>query len=918
MAANDDAPSIGGLIYALNEKPSQAPYAYAAIATAVWGLLGLIFGWFQLSAEIGRGIGVAEILAKPTTFLVVAAVIVPIAVIWFLALLACRADELRLRSSTMTEVAVRLAEPDRMAEQSVASLGQAVRRQVSFMNDAVSRALGRAGELEALVHNEVAALERSYEENERKIRSLIQELSGERHALVDTGDRVTETLKSLGNEVPAIIEKLSNQQLKLAHIIQGAGENLTSLETAIDRSSGRLESQLGERTTKLQVVLEDYTRTLADTLGGRTEQMHGVLEQYTSALGSALGDRTDQMQVLLESYTGALATALSARAETLETVFEEYSRALDTTLSTRTQALDTSLSARTQALDMQLVERTRTLDSAFEDRLRLFDEAIVRSTQAIDSAVDQRARALTTALDAHARNFSDTISRQSGDLDESLMRGITAVRRSSENITRQSLKAIEGLAGQSDMLKNVSENLLSQISTVTGRFENQGQTIMRAANALETANYKIDQTLQSRHQDLNETLDKLSGKANEFGRVIETYSTSIEGTMSDAEIRARALSDELRSGTETRKRLALEDLSKMKADADAESERALDDLRRRFSTVSNEVTRQLGSLTTQFDETSEEVRQHTARTAAELSAEQARLRQQIDAMPGTTRDSAEAMRRALQDQLKALDQLSTLTARTAQARDVAPPMPYPGNTPSNMAVAPPGDTSRPGEAGGRPLNSLSQTLAQELSSRARTPLQGMPTAGGDQHRPPQAALPSPLAPTAAGLTSASGRSDGRDGWKLGELLARASLDEEHGGGSGAISQAGGYPQAPDGMGSSLPAPAGPFTLNVDVMARALDAATASAIWARFRAGQRGIMVRSIYSAEGRSVFDETSRRYKVDGELQQTVARYLGEFERILRDADQRDPSGRLAQGHLVSDTGRVYLFLAHASGRLV
>ena len=111
-------------------------------------------------------------------------------------------------------------------------------------------------------------------------------------------------------------------------------------------------------------------------------------------------------------------------------------------------------------------------------------------------------------------------------LDESLLRGITAVRRSSENITRQSLKAIEGLAGQSDMLRNVSENLLSQISNVTTRFENQGQTIMRAANALETANYKIDQTLQSRHQDLSQTLDRLSGKANEFGKVLDDYEVS--------------------------------------------------------------------------------------------------------------------------------------------------------------------------------------------------------------------------------------------------------------------------------------------------------------------------------------------------------------------------------------------------------
>ena len=116
----------------------------------------------------------------------------------------------------MSEVAIRLAEPDRTAEQSIASLGQSVRRQVSFMNDAVSRALGRAGELEALVHNHVAELERSYEHNERRIRDLIKELSGERHALIDTSTSVTDTLKTLGTEIPMLIEKLSTQQVTLS------------------------------------------------------------------------------------------------------------------------------------------------------------------------------------------------------------------------------------------------------------------------------------------------------------------------------------------------------------------------------------------------------------------------------------------------------------------------------------------------------------------------------------------------------------------------------------------------------------------------------------------------------------------------------------------------------------------------------
>ena len=77
------------------------------------------------------------------------------------------------------------------------------------------------------------------------------------------------------------------------------------------------------------------------------------------------------------------------------------------------------------------------------------------------------------------------------------------------------------------------------------------------------------------------------------------------------------------------------------------------------------------------------------------------------------------------------------------------------------------------------------------------------------------------------------------------------------------------------------------------------------------------MVRSIYTNEGRATFDEVSRRYKTDPDLKRTIDRYLADFERLLKDAEQKDPSGRMVQNHFVSDTGRVYLFLSHASGRL-
>lgn len=839
IAANDDGPSIGGLIFALQQKPSNAVFRYAAIASIVWAVIGCGFALFTLGTDAPIQ-SWYDLLTRPTTFFTVAAIVVPIAVMWVLALLSWRAEELRLRSSTMTEVAIRLAEPDRLAEQSIASLGQAVRRQVSFMNDAISRALGRAGELEALVHNEVTLLERSYEENERKVRALIQELSGERHALVNTSDHVCKSLQQLGGEIPTLIDKLSDQQVKLAKVIEGASDNLTSLETSLASSVGNLES----------------------AVGGRTDQLQNMLESYTGALATALGSRADQLQTTLDDQLQQLDTSFGERTENLQTVFEEYARALDSALANRAQALDN-----------QLIERTRSLDEAFAERLRMFDESIMRSTAAIDTAVVEKTDALTHALDEHATRFSGAIGKQATDLDESLMHGINAVRRASESVTRQSLKAMEGLANQSDVLKGLSHNLLGQISGITGRFENQGEAILSAADALESANYKIDETLQNRHADLTHTLERLSGKADEFANFVQGYSNNIEGSIAQADDRAR------------------NELDRLRAQTSAESQRTLEDLRQQLSTVSSSMTSELGSLTDRFSATSEEMRREAQRAASEIAAEQNRLREQLERLPVAAQESSESMRRALQDQIKALDQLSALTTRAAVQRDVVTPestapAPAPAPTPTpppQASPAPPAarNVTGTGKDTARSLTSLSSTIAAELGNRQR------------QQRP----------------AAAPADQDHRESWSLGDLLARASLDEDS---TPAATPA----SAP--VASSAPTPGPAFNLDLEAIAHALDPATAGAVWSRLRAGQRGVMVRSIYSNRGRAIYDEVSQRCRSDIELSRAISRYLVDFERAVAESDQRDPTGQLTQGQLVSDAGRVYLFLAHASGRLV
>lgn len=849
VAANDDVPSIGGLIYALQQKPSQRPMTIAAIASGVWGVLSLLLGWAMLAPEFARAPTFMEMLSRPTAITLAATILIPITLFWFLAYLIWRAQELRLMSSAMTEVAIRLAEPDRMAEQQIASVGQAVRRQVSFMNEAVSRALGRAGELEALVHSEVAALERAYSENEHRIRGLLGELSGERTALLQTSERVNRALKEIGTEIPSLVDKLGQQQQKLAGFIEGAGQNLVALETSLASTAESVSSKLGSQTAKIEHVFEDFTSTLAVALEQRTENLRLSFERMSVEMAdgskrieSALDGHAERLALTFDERAQKIDEGIALRTENLQSVFEQFAGALEATMA-----------SRQEAIDRQLIERTKVLDDAFSDRLKLFDESILRSTLAIDGAVADKALALTEALEGHAAQIGNVLGSQAEAFDGQVLEGVQAVRRASEAVTRQSMSAIEGLANQADMLKHVSEGLLSQINSVTGRFEAQGKVIMTAAHALESANTRIDRTLQARQEDLSTTLESLAGKTGDIDRVMRGYSTQLEGSFAEAETRAKQVGEQLTRGAKEQARLALTEMDRLRTSAGTETDRALEELRAKFSNVSREVNEHIGTLSSRFNATSEDMRVRARAALSDLEAEQGRLRDQLERLPDTTRASTDGMKRVLQEQLRALQQLSSLTIRESGRRDISPPaqLPPPSGHQSAHAAA---------------------------------------NHGHQQTARPAAPMEAP---------SRSAGSAGREGWKLGDLLARASEEEAE--------RATAAAQAPP------PDPG----INVPGIARSLDATTAAAIWSRFRTGQRGIMVRSIYSNEGRSIFDDVQRRYRSEAPFKGTVDRYLLDFEHVLREADQQDGSGRLTQSYVVSDGGRVYLFLAHAAGRL-
>ena len=99
--------------------------------------------------------------------------------------------------------------------------------------------------------------------------------------------------------------------------------------------------------------------------------------------------------------------------------------------------------------------------------------------------------------------------------------------------------------------------------------------------------------------------------------------------------------------------------------------------------------------------------------------------------------------------------------------------------------------------------------------------------------------------------------------------------------------------------------------------RALGDDPAPDMWRRYINGERSIFTRRLVASIGRDGADRIAQRYAADTEFRHHADRYMQEFEGLLDDAASRDRDQILVETFLTSQTGRLYLLVAAATGRL-
>jgi hypothetical protein len=634
---------------------------------------------------------------------------------------------------------------------------------------------------------------------------------------------------------------------------------------SVGQGAGALDKALKDRTEAFTNLVSQGAVVLDKTLQERTNALATSIGQGADMLNKTLADRTGQFNAMIDQKAALLEKALVDRTGQFITAINQGAVALDKTLAERSDSFTNSLFQRVKALETSISQQTATLDQTMMERAQAVIVALAERLQAIDATFGQRTAETDRMLGEHARAAADTFGKQTAQLNQVLANNAAIMQQTANQVGAQSKEAVSVLTSQTQTLREVSRGLLEQIHGLTQRFENQGQAILTAAKALDSSNTKIDSILEGRHQAIIALLHTVNTKAQDLDNMMRSYAGMVENAMSQAEARAKQVGTALARDTSGQAQAALQQIERLREEAQAHTARAVNDLKGSFETVITQIGRQLEQMRGQFDNTSRGMREAAQQTASDLDSLRQEMQKRMAALPEHTAQATAAIRKALTEQLREIEAITPTLPRTAPP--VAAADPY-------RAPMPPFDDRGRQKPDGD-IGQVAGGLAQQLAGAPYTSPRGQP-----------------------------GQPSGQ--WSVGDLLTRASAPDQNFGGAGFVTR------------PAAPAPAQPGgQLRLDEIARAIDYRTAAEVWQRFRAGERGVLGRHIYNLEGQATFDEISRRYDREGDFRMTVDRYIGDFERLLGEAEASDPDGRMLQNYLTSESGRVYLLLAHASGRL-
>jgi len=524
--------------------------------------------------------------------------------------------------------------------------------------------------------------------------------------------------------------------------------------------------------------------------------------------------------------------------------------------------------------------RLRALESVLENQIASLDEAGAR--------VDVRGEALTARLiqereriegvagslaDAAAR-ASETVAGRAAQLKAVIETAESTLKTAGQLLDSQSANfrqaanaaadaphaaAVE-LDKQAKRIEAVADSAMARAEFVLGRQERHRTAMNELMLRLKDESIAFENSLSAEREAMEKAIASLGGEAQNFETVTGDAERHLEIIMANTAARTSQLTQGFSHEAER--------LKEAGEAANITLVRLIDSLHEAGAgaqTLIGETANQAKADTRALVGEAMAECERLLRTAGELSAEAGEIRttlaktveeveRHLLTLPGIAQQEAQRVRQMVRAETEEILDLSARTLSTIHARTASKPM-------TRQKSGQPEESDADGLRG----------LARRLTQRSkRKPGEGEPK-----------------------------------NWQMSTLLAAAETGD-----------------ARKDLKPAAAAALGALQAALSDMAVDLDAITADADphleeWRRYLAGDRGVFARKLAASIDAEAVNRIATLYRENARFRESASAYMEEFESLLARAREGDGGGLLAPTILSADTGKIYLAIAYALGRL-
>ncbi len=554
-AANDDRRSVGQILQALHRKPSGAAVITALLGSIIWIIGGAAIASSLFRNETGAVMRLSEIAVQPTFMPALAALFLPPLLFFMTAMLIRRSQEMRHISRAMTEVTLRLAEPEGVSTDAIVSVGQAIRREVAALGDGIERAIARAAELESMVRSEVATLERAYDENEGRVRTLVGELHNERDAIVDHAGNLREAIATAHEAFAFDVQNIAD---RVASALENATSQITDnivlrAEDArvqiTDAGNGIVESIIA-RAEDARTQIAQSGNAIVESIIQRSDDARGQLNESGNAIVEILAQRAEDARGQISLSGNAIVESIIQRAEDARSQIDLSGNAIVENIMLRAEdarsqlslsgnTIVQSLSERSAEATQRLTEVGVQIAKAIADRNEKVSEALQQSTNDMHTRLAERAANVAQMIAESSQTFENTIGLQLQNLAEmvSTKGNEIAVRISADTNalgttmtesvqTFDSTVKVYGNSFVNEMKSAINEVAEASRESLAALDDRIAGKIEEVSGGIDERIAKMETSLDERAQSINETL---------INRALDFSKTITQGAVSATE-----------------------------------------------------------------------------------------------------------------------------------------------------------------------------------------------------------------------------------------------------------------------------------------------------------------------------------------------------------------------------------------------